>query len=187
MRPQKISEEDLIDAIYVTMKTYGYEGTSMNDLEEATGLKKASLYHRFPGGKKEMALAALGNVYDWIESHVYELLSDSSIAPKKRLEEVIKNIRIIYTNGKTTCLLRSLGTERGVEKFGMEIQASMAKWIEGFEKLGRDFGYEEEEAKEKAQMSIVLIQGGLVITLNLDSVEVFDIAIKNCEAQYDME
>ncbi len=55
MRPRKIEDEELYGALLATFRLKGYDGTSMHNLEIASGLKKASLYHRYPNGTKEMA------------------------------------------------------------------------------------------------------------------------------------
>ena len=39
--------------------TRGYSGTSLSDVLDATGLEKGGLYNHFPGGKVELAEAAL--------------------------------------------------------------------------------------------------------------------------------
>ena len=55
MRPQKTLDEDVLAGLTEVFQSKGYEAASLQDLARATGLKKASLYHRFPGGKKQMA------------------------------------------------------------------------------------------------------------------------------------
>jgi TetR/AcrR family transcriptional regulator, lmrAB and yxaGH operons repressor len=54
-RTQSISEADLIGRLSLVFRDRGYEGAALADLASAAGLKKASLYHRFPGGKQQMA------------------------------------------------------------------------------------------------------------------------------------
>jgi len=56
MRPKKVLDETILKGLAEVFRSKGYEGASLKDLSEATGLKKASLYHRFPNGKSEMAL-----------------------------------------------------------------------------------------------------------------------------------
>ena len=58
MRPQKTLDEDVLAGLTEVFQSKGYEAASLQDLARATGLKKASLYHRFPGGKKQMALTS---------------------------------------------------------------------------------------------------------------------------------
>ena len=55
MRPQKVQDIEIIESLVKTFRSNGYEGTSLAELAKSTGLKKASLYHRFPDGKQEMA------------------------------------------------------------------------------------------------------------------------------------
>src|SRR5213595_2938683 len=52
MRPAKISDERLFQGLSDVFRRKGYDGTSYSDVMKATGLVKASRYHRFPGGKQ---------------------------------------------------------------------------------------------------------------------------------------
>ncbi len=57
-RPLGFDPDSALAAITSVFRQLGYEGTSLQDLEAATGLKKQSLYRQF-GGKRAMYLAAL--------------------------------------------------------------------------------------------------------------------------------
>jgi len=54
MRPSKMSDEKVFEGLSDVFRRKGYDGASYSDLMKATGLVKASLYHRFPGGKADM-------------------------------------------------------------------------------------------------------------------------------------
>ncbi len=43
MRPQKVSEDDLMESLSKTFRAFGYEAASLKELSDETGLKKASL------------------------------------------------------------------------------------------------------------------------------------------------
>ncbi|MEO0971892.1 MAG: helix-turn-helix domain-containing protein, partial [Pseudomonadota bacterium] len=58
-RPASINDDDLLDRLSSVFREVGYEEASMALLASASGLKKASLYHRFPGGKEQMAREVL--------------------------------------------------------------------------------------------------------------------------------
>src|SRR5260370_31624476 len=62
MRPAKVTDAQLYEDLAAVFRRKGYAGTSYSDIREATGLVKASLYHRFPGGKEEMVNAILRRV-----------------------------------------------------------------------------------------------------------------------------
>ncbi len=52
---RKVEDEDLMHRLSEVFKEYGYEGASLAILSQASGLKRPSLYHRFPRGKQQMA------------------------------------------------------------------------------------------------------------------------------------
>ncbi len=51
MPAARVSEDFVLDKIAAVFRLHGYEGASIRLLAQATGLERASLYHRFPGGK----------------------------------------------------------------------------------------------------------------------------------------
>lgn len=57
-RPRAFDPEEALSKIKETFWRLGYEGTSLQDIEAATELKKQSLYRLF-GDKRQMYLAAL--------------------------------------------------------------------------------------------------------------------------------
>lgn len=57
-RPRKFAPDTALARIKEAFWLKGYDGTSMQDIEAATGLKKQSLYRLF-GDKRQMYLAAL--------------------------------------------------------------------------------------------------------------------------------
>ena len=59
MGTTKITENQLLERLTRVFQDHGYQGASLSLIAEATGLGRASLYHRFPGGKTDMAVAVL--------------------------------------------------------------------------------------------------------------------------------
>ena len=185
MRPKKIEDKKLILNLMSVLRKKGYEGSSLNQLAEAAGLKKASLYHRFPGGKKEITDAVLDFAEEWVREHIHKLLSDGSIAPEERLQQVLKVIsEDLYDYGHEMCILRALSMDAGQGLFDVKIKGSMNTWIDGFTKLGIDFGLSKEVATQKAVQVLVHIQGGLVVSESLGSVEPFKAVLKAIEGLY---
>lgn len=62
-RPRKIEKDDALEAAMQAFWAKGYEATSMQDLMDATGLKKGSLYQSF-GDKKQLFMDALQRYAD---------------------------------------------------------------------------------------------------------------------------
>lgn len=185
MRPKKIEDKELIFNLMSVLRKKGYEGTTLNQLADAVHLNKASLYHRFPGGKKEIADAALDFTHEWVKKHIYQLLSKSSLAPKERLDLVLKTIgEDLYNNGNDTCILRALSIDDSQGMFSNKIKCSMTTWINAFTLLGKDFGLSEEKAMANAVQVLVQIQGGLVVSEGLGSLEPFKNVFQSLKSMY---
>ena len=184
MRMAKVSDQEILNGLMSVFRSKGYDGASLNELAEATGLKKASLYHRFPGGKKEMTAAVLDFMETWINDKVYKVLSDNRVTPAQRLQEALKNINAVYNGGQEVCLYRSLSMDTGMALFGEKIEKGINQWLESFSILGRAVGKDDDMARQMAKQSFVEVQGSLVLSKAMDSTEPFQNALLQIENRY---
>lgn len=184
MRAAKVSDGEIVNGLMSVFRAKGYDGASLNELADATGLKKASLYHRFPGGKKEMTEAVLDFMESWIQDKVYAVLTGNKLPLTQRLDEALKNIKLVYNNGREVCLYRSLSMDTGMALFGKKIEKGINQWLDSFVSLGIAIGLDEAIAVQFAKQTFVDIQGSLVLSKAMDSTEPFENAIKQIEARY---
>ena len=185
MRPKKVEDEKLILNLMSVLRKKGYEGSSLNQLAEAAGLNKATLYHRFPGGKKAITHAVLDFADEWVKENIYGLLASEDMDPYDRLKSVIKVINDdLYDHGHEMCLLRALSMDAGEGVFVNKIKNSMQMWLDAFTVLGEHFGFTTKEAELKAVEVLVHIQGGLVVSESLGSVAPFQTVMKAIEDLY---
>ena len=184
MRPQKVNDIELLEGLMQVLQSRGYDGASLNELAASSGLQKASLYHRFPEGKKEIALAVLDYVHNWIEKNIYNLLIDQSLHPDKRLNKVLKNIDDLYGKGTKTCILRALLIDSNEDFLGKKIQVSMNRWKDGFIVLGIDLGFSKKEATKKSIQTLINVQGSLVVSKGLYDLQIFKSSLKAIREMY---
>ncbi len=59
MAPKQKHKEPIVYAASVLFRRQGYAGTGLNDIVDASGAPKGSLYHYFPEGKLSIAVAAV--------------------------------------------------------------------------------------------------------------------------------
>ncbi len=87
-RPREFDPDKALSEIMDVFWTKGFEGASMRDLVDRTGLKKGSLYAAF-GDKRAMYHKALA-LYDslWIDSAVCGLTGDG--APLERIDRFLQ-------------------------------------------------------------------------------------------------
>ncbi|KQM68402.1 TetR family transcriptional regulator [Pedobacter sp. Leaf216] len=184
MRPQKILDTDMISGLTKVFRDKGYEGASLNDLAEVTGLKKASLYHRFPNGKQEMAECVLSDIDQWVDENIFFALLDETKSTELRLKDALKNIEILYDSGKNTCVLRAFSMHGGLTLFEEQIKSGMEKWISAFNVLGMSLKFTSTESQQNAIQTFIDLQGSLVVTKGLADTSIFKNTLKNIEKRY---
>ena len=185
MRPQKIKDRELLDRLFDAIRARGYDGTSMGELEELTGLKKASLYHRFPGGKKDMVRAVLEDVDIWSQKHIVGVLESPSMEADLKLETVLANLNVLYQKGRKTCIYRALSLQSGMEHFREELLFGIKSWIDAFTSFGIDMGLTALVARKKATQTVSLIQGGLMVSRIMENKTIWKQTLQQVRELYE--
>ncbi|MFY0601713.1 MAG: TetR/AcrR family transcriptional regulator [Cyclobacteriaceae bacterium] len=179
----KVSDDKLISGFLEVFRKVGYEGASLEELARASGLKKSSLYHRFPGGKKQMAREVL----EFSNRRRYEIVMKTLRAegdPQIRLSSVLKNLNELYSGGTNTCILRALSMNTGLDLFFELIQGAFEDLISGFAKNIEDFGIDKEDARKRAEDIVIKIQGGLVVAKGTGRTEIFARVLGDIETSF---
>ena len=101
--PQTPTRERLIGAMLDALRTRGFHGIGLSELLTQAGAPKGVLYHHFPGGKTELAIAAIESAIAGMLASLDRLLA-AHVDPADALEA--------WMSGAQKLLLAS-GFERG--------------------------------------------------------------------------
>ncbi|MDX2211955.1 MAG: TetR/AcrR family transcriptional regulator [Oculatellaceae cyanobacterium bins.114] len=168
-----MARAEVIPQLMAVFQEYGYEGASITRFSEATGLKRASLYHYFPNGKEEMADAVLEYVTQALKENLLApLRSDRS--PRDRLQAMNQNVDAFYQQGQQDCLLALLSVGEAHELFQERVQQALNLWIDSVADVLVEAGITPMTARQRAEEAIALIQGGLVLTRGLNNTAIFE-------------
>lgn len=163
-----MTKQEIVNQLLPIFRRYGYEGTTISRISEATGLGKASLYHHFPKGKEEMAKAVLEHLKEWRHVHVINhLLGEGT--PIERLLAMTESMQQVYDHGKQSCLLSILSMGDSKESFSAQIQPAFESLIESISVVLVDAGFSKTDANERAEDAILQIQGSLVLSRVLNN------------------
>jgi AcrR family transcriptional regulator len=184
MRPQKISDEQLTVKMLEVLRSRGFDGSSLNDLAEVGGLKKASLYHRYPGGKEKLVHSVLDHYNSQMHHDVLEVLTSKKKKSKKKLATALKNISNVYQNGSSNCLYRALSMESGLALYGPEISDQLKQWLDAFQSIGKELGFKKKKAKKLAMKVLIKIQGALILSKIFNDDQPFQDAIEEIRVAY---
>jgi TetR/AcrR family transcriptional regulator, lmrAB and yxaGH operons repressor len=172
-RPQSIEDDTLIERLSHTFRAFGYEGASLTRLAQAAGIQKASLYHRFPGGKRQMAEEVLCSARDWYSKHVFGPLAGEG-TPVERVKTVARALSEFYDNGEQACLLNLLSQPPSeASPFAQAIRAMFGALIAAFAGIAREGGCGSDEANERAYRVVAILHGSLVMARGLNCAKPF--------------
>ena len=178
MAHRTISDEVFLATALDLFRTYGFEGVSLKQLADATGLEKASLYYRYPGGKDEIAMAIARGVVAWFQANVFEPLTGSG-STRKSVSFVSQRLREFYAGGSKTCLMDVLSIPGGSEELQLALRGAMQAWVSAFAQVAKESGLGIAAARSRAEEAIVRIEGSLVLARVLGDTTGFGRVLKS--------
>lgn len=186
-RKQSIDDEKLLTALSCVFRDVGYEGASLALLSRATGLQKASLYHRFPRGKQQMAQEVLNAALGWFGENIIGALRAEG-PPAARLALVAERLDQFYSSGRQACLLNVLNTSvESDSPFAATIKSAFEALIDAFAALARDAGHSAAAARMLGERAVMLLHGGLVLSRGLGSSEPFRASLSRLGEDFGVE
>lgn len=112
---RKFDQTAALDAITQTFWRRGYDGTTIDDLIAATGIKRQSLYNAF-GDKEAMYLAAYNTYLDrWMMTALQN--DDEALSAQQRIARILEGLKIIILDDGTPpgCLITNGAVEFGTQ------------------------------------------------------------------------
>jgi AcrR family transcriptional regulator len=162
MAHSTVGEDELLEKTAELFLEQGFAGTSLSQIAAATGLEKASLYYRYPGGKDEIAMAVAGRVRAWLADFVVLPLAAQGV-PERQVREAAKQLRSLYRDGTKWCALEVLSLKGGSAELAAGLKAALTAWIDAFAGVARRSGMSASVARQRAETAIVQIEGALVL------------------------
>ena len=172
-----VSDEFFLATAIDLFRTYGFEGVSLKQLADATGLEKASLYYRYPGGKDAIAMAIAEGLITWLQANVVDPLVGSG-PPRKRVSSVSERLREFYAGGSKPCLMEVLSIRGGSEELQLALKTAMQAMVNAFAQIAKESGLGSSVARSKAEEAIVRLEGSLILARVLGDTACFERVLK---------
>lgn len=113
--PARAREAELLAAATRLFRQRGYHATSMQDLGEALGMNRGSLYH-YINGKDELLWAILNRALDVLEVRVLPILEADAPAVERLADAIREHLRVASDHADELSLiqieLRALDRDR---------------------------------------------------------------------------
>jgi AcrR family transcriptional regulator len=158
-----MSKEEVLDRLFAVFRDHGYDGATLAELSRATGLGKSSLYHYFPGGKDDMALAVLGRAADWLRAN-FVAAAEGPGSPRRRLARMLEALDTLYAGGKIACVVGNLVLGSSRQRFQRGLRDAFLMWVAALESLAVETRVPPHVARSRAEDAVAAIQGALILS-----------------------
>ena len=167
-----ISKDEAIDRLFASFRDHGYGGATLSELSRGTGLGRSSLYHHFPGGKEDMAVAVLDRVALILRATLEAALAAPG-GPRARLAGGTGRTGRHVCRRENPCVLASFAQGEARVLFQRRLIDLFQLWVEGFATLAREAGVPARQARERAEDAVGAIEGALILAAGLNDIAPF--------------
>ena len=155
---------DLVAATGQLLRRRGYSGTSVSDFLDAAGAANGSLYHHFPGGKEELASAAIAAAAEQVEAALrsaFDGTDDVVAAAQRSIDGMIAAFEADPRDG---CPVAPTAIDAaGIsEPLRLAADAAFARWLGVFEHALRRTR-DADTAAAQARVLLSAIEGALLL------------------------
>ncbi len=163
---QRSSREAFIDTTGQLLRRQGYAGTGLNEIVARSGAPRGSLYFHFPGGKEELAVAAMQRSGKQLGGAITALLgagADLGEALAGIVDALAAGLQASgYRDGCpiATVTLEASGTSEPVR---ITAAAVFDTWLGALEERLVRAGLSPEAAARRALLVLSAIEGALIL------------------------
>jgi TetR/AcrR family transcriptional repressor of lmrAB and yxaGH operons len=173
---------DLLNALSDVFRRFGYEGATLSELARAANLRRASLYHHFPGGKAEIAIQVLTHCADELDQLAYQHLRNKA-KWNERLGVFVEGFSQYVDDGTRNCALVALTGSGGDAIVGAEIRRRTRVWVAELASVFADSGMAAKRAERSASELLARLYGALALALLMDKPKLYRQATKRLRNQ----
>jgi TetR/AcrR family transcriptional repressor of lmrAB and yxaGH operons len=148
------------------MRRQGYAATGLNEIVAASGAPRGSLYFHFPGGKEQLAVAAMQGAGAQLERGIEAVLSSSEDLGEALARLVDGLAAGLETSGFAdgcpiaTVALEAASTSEPIRDAARE---AFDRWLRALRKRLMDAGLGEQEAARRATLVLAALEGALIL------------------------
>jgi AcrR family transcriptional regulator len=160
------TRDRLLTATNELFRRYGYNGTSLKQVTTTAAAPTGSLYHFFPGGKDELALAVIttsGEAY----RQLFELIADAATDSANAVTDFFEGAATVLeeTDYIDPCPIGTVAREVASTNDALRqaTERVFTSWIDTAASRFEEEGLEREDAEQLATTIVATLEGGFVL------------------------
>ena len=165
----------MINHAAILLAQKGPQGASFNDVLEASGAPRGSLYHHFPGGKEELVLAAM----DAASRRAEALLEPVRGQPADKAAEAFIGLWrtvLIRSGFEAGCAVLAVAVASGSPQLRDRAKQIFRAWRALLASILNEGGVDPERADGVATMLISACEGAVALSRAEGSLAPFELA-----------
>lgn len=183
-------KEQIIRATAELLRRRGYSATGLSDIVEKSRAPKGSVYHYFPGGKDEIAVAAMRYAGERVKQTLEQLATatDSPAALLRSYGNLVAGW-MAESGFRDGCPVATVLLETAPDKGEMAAAGSavLAGWSEIIESRLAESGLDEERARRLSRLAVIALEGALLLARVEQSSEPVILAMDEIAALFERE
>ncbi len=160
------TRDKIITASNELFRRYGYNGTSLAQISEASGATTGSIYHFFPGGKVDLGVAVV-NTTGSIYRELFEAIAGAAENPVNGVYDVFVGAAATLeeTDFIDPCPIGTIAREVANVSDPLRRAAAdaMNSWIDAVTAHLTAAGVDDDAARALGELSVSAIEGGFVL------------------------
>lgn len=163
---ERSSREAFIHTTGRLLRRQGYAATGLNEIVARSGAPKGSLYFHFPGGKQELAVAAMERAGEQLAAAIASILGSSEDlgeAMGRLVDALAAGLEASgYEDGCpiATVTLESAAGSQAVRSTAADVFES---WLQALETRLLASGLSAEVARRRAVLVLAAVEGALIL------------------------
>jgi TetR/AcrR family transcriptional regulator, lmrAB and yxaGH operons repressor len=160
------TRDRLIRATSRLLRSQGYAGTGLNQVTATAKAPRGSMYFHFPGGKQELAAAAVDRFGDRVSERLAERLA-SSASVREAVVGYFDDLAdgLSRTNFQEGCAVGTVSLEAAAhhEVLGAATARALQTWTQLFADALEAEGHPPAEAHGLATLVVAAMEGAIVL------------------------
>jgi TetR/AcrR family transcriptional repressor of lmrAB and yxaGH operons len=160
------SRDDFIDATAHLLRRQGYAATGLKEITARSGAPRGSLYFHFPGGKEQLAVAAMERAGEQLRAGI-----EATVVSCNDVGEALARLIDVMTAGlersgfEQGCPIATVTLEAATASEGIRSAADQVfnSWLHVLAERLESAGFEPDAARRRATLVLAAIEGALIL------------------------
>ena len=169
------SRVSMISSAAALIGARGLSGTSFSDVLADSGAPRGSIYHHFPGGKRQLAADVIAWTSDQILTYLRSCPADTAEGVLAWFIDLWRQ-SVLASGGCGGCPVAGVAMDADDEELTMAARAAFAAWTALLAEQLETVGVPEDRARPVASVALTAMEGALVMCRVERSVEPLETA-----------